>query len=193
MAKAKTEPPIITFASEAEFEQWLASNFEDPVGIWLKIAKKASGIESVSHQEALDVALCYGWIDGQRRTFDEHYFLQKFTPRRARSKWSQVNQEKVARLIAFNRMRPAGMAQIDAAKADGRWEDAYAPQSRISIPEDLQARLAEHPEALESFERLDSRNRYAILYRLHDAKRPETRTRRLDQFVEMLINDESNY
>ncbi len=193
MTKAKSDPPIMTFASEDEFESWLASNFEDPVGIWMKIAKKASGIESITHIEALDVALCFGWIDGQRRAFDEHYFLQKFTPRRTRSKWSQINQEKVGRLIAVGRMRPSGQAQIDAAKADGRWEDAYEPQSRIGIPEDLQARFDEHPEAQEFFEHLDSRNRYAILYRIQDAKRPETRARRLEQFVSMLISGEKIY
>jgi uncharacterized protein YdeI (YjbR/CyaY-like superfamily) len=190
VTKASPELPVIAFDSEAAFELWLADNHEDPVGLWLKIAKKASGIESITHAEALDVALCFGWIDGQRRSFDDDYFLQKFTQRRPRSKWSQVNRNKVESLIAAGRMRPAGLAQIQAAKDDDRWDDAYEPQSKITVPEDLQARLKEHPDAREFFESLDSRNRYAILYRLQDAKRPETRARRLEQFVAMLIAGE---
>jgi uncharacterized protein YdeI (YjbR/CyaY-like superfamily) len=184
------ELPVISFATEAEFEHWLADNYEDPGGLWLKIAKKASGIASVTHAEALDVALCYGWIDGQRRSFDADYFLQKFTPRRPRSKWSQVNRDKVNQLIAEGRMQPAGLAEIEAAKADGRWDDAYPPQSKMTVPEDLQALLDAHPEARAFFESLDSRNRYAILYRLQDAKRPETRARRLEQFFQMMVDGE---
>lgn len=193
MTETAPDPPVITFATQAEFERWLAEHFTCQAGLWMKIAKKASGITSISHLEALDVALCYGWIDGQRRALDDDYFLQKFTPRRARSKWSQVNREKVARLIAAGRMQPPGLAQIEAAQADGRWAAAYEPPSRISVPEDLQARLDEHPDARDFFERLDSRNRYAILYRLHDAKRPETRARRLEQFVAMLVKGEKLY
>lgn len=193
MTKAKPELPVIPFASEAAFEVWLADNFEDPAGLWLKIAKKASGIESITYHEALDVALCYGWIDGQRRGFDDDYFLQKFTPRRPRSKWSQVNRDKVTALIAAGRMQPSGQAAIDAAKADGRWDDAYPPQSQMEVPDDLQAWLDAHPAAREFFDSLDSRNRFAILYRLHDAKRPETRARRLEQFMSMLTEGEKLY
>ncbi len=193
MTSSKPELPIIPFAAEAEFEGWLSDHADEPHGIWLKIAKKASGIKSVTYHEALDVALCYGWIDGQRRRFDDDYFLQRFTPRRSRSRWSQVNRDHVERLIAEGRMQPAGQAQIDVAVADGRWADAYPPQSQMEVPDDLQARLNEHPAASEFFESLDSRNRFAFLYRLHDAKRSDTRARRLEQFMTMLSEGEKLY
>ena len=174
------------FATAADWEAWLEDEHERTDGIWLKIAKKASGIESVTHAEALEVALCFGWIDGQRKAFDENWFLQRFTPRRRGSKWSQINREKVEALIAADRVRPAGLREYEEAKADGRLDNAYEPQSRISVPPDLQKELDANPAAARFFETLDSQNRYAVLYRIQDAKRPETRARRIAQYVEML-------
>ena len=175
------------FPTVGDWEAWLEEEHERADdGIWLKIAKKASGIESVTHAEALETALCFGWIDGQRKAFDENWFLQRFTPRRRASKWSQINREKVEALIAAGRVRPAGQREYDEAKADGRLDNAYEPQSRISVPPDLQKEFDANPAAARFFETLDSQNRYAVLYRIHDAKRPETRARRIAQYVEML-------
>lgn len=182
--------PVLPFASAAAWDNWLVENHETSSGLWLKIAKKASGIETVTFAEALDVALCYGWIDGQRAGLDEAWFLQRFTRRGPRSKWSKINREKVAALIESGRMQPAGQAAIDAAKADGRWDQAYDPPSRMTVPEDLQAALDRHPEAAAFFATLNSSNRYAVLYRLHDAKKPETRARRIEKFITMLENHE---
>jgi uncharacterized protein YdeI (YjbR/CyaY-like superfamily) len=176
----------IHFASAAEWEAWLEENHATAEGVWIKMAKKASGIESVTGDEAIDVGLCFGWIDGLRRGLDDHYFLQRFTPRRPRSKWSQINREKVERLTAEGRMRPAGIVEVDRAKADGRWEAAAESPKQLTVPDDLQRELDARPEAKAFFAGLKSRNRYAILYGLHDAKRPETRARRLAKFVAML-------
>lgn len=190
MSQTPTDLPVIAFATQDDFETWLAEHHESAAGVWIKVARKGSGIASIDHPQALDIALCYGWIDGTRRSFDEHYYLQRFTPRRPRSKWSKINREKVEPLIEEGCMQPAGMREIERAKADGRWDRAYDSPSNMTVPDDLQARLDEHPEAKAFFEGLDSRNRYAILYRIHDAKRPETRARRIEQFVEMLRNGE---
>jgi uncharacterized protein YdeI (YjbR/CyaY-like superfamily) len=187
------ELPAIGFASQAEWEHWLEDNHESSDGIWLKTAKKASGIESVSHPEALEVAICFGWIDGTRKALDERFFLQKFTPRRKRSRWSRINRDKAEELIAAGRMRPAGLAEVERAKADGRWEAAYEPQSTSTVPDDLREALARNPKAEKAFAGLDSRNRYAILYRVGDAKRPETRTRRIEAFVAQLARGETPY
>jgi uncharacterized protein YdeI (YjbR/CyaY-like superfamily) len=187
------ELPTIPFASETEWECWLEENHESSDGVLLKIAKKASGIESVSHPEALEVAICFGWIGGTRKTLDEKFFLQKFTPRRKRSRWSRINRDKAEELIAAGRMRPAGLAEVERAKADGRWDAAYEPQSSSTVPEDLAAALARNPEADKAFAGLDSRNRYSILYRVGDAKRPETRARRIERFVAMLARGETLY
>jgi uncharacterized protein YdeI (YjbR/CyaY-like superfamily) len=176
----------LAFASAAELEEWFEANHDSSPGIWIKFAKKGSGIPSVTNDEALDVALCFGWIDGLRRGVDERWYVERHTPRRPRSKWSQVNVGKVERLIAAGRMRPAGLAEVERAKADGRWDAAYAPPSRLTVPDDLERELAARPAAREFFEGLDSTNRYAILYGLHDAKRPETRARRLEKFVTKL-------
>jgi uncharacterized protein YdeI (YjbR/CyaY-like superfamily) len=181
-----SEAPTLAFASQAAWEEWLEANHDESKGIWLKLAKKASGIETVTHAEALEVALCFGWIDGQRKGLDERYFLQKFTPRTPKSTWSRINRESAERLVAAKRMRAAGLAAIEAARADGRWHAAYEPQSTATVPEDLQRELDSRPRAAAFFASLDSRNRYAILYRLQDAKKPETRARRLAQFVAML-------
>jgi uncharacterized protein YdeI (YjbR/CyaY-like superfamily) len=182
--------PILSFASPAEWESWLEENHTTAPGLWLKIAKKASGIATVTYAEAIDVALCFGWIDGQRGRFDDEWFVQRFTPRRARSRWSQINRDKVERLIADGRMRPAGLQEVERAKQDGRWEAAYASPSKIEVPADLQQALDANPSAKDFFAKLDSANRYAVLYRIHDAKRAETRTRRIEKFVAMLARGE---
>jgi uncharacterized protein YdeI (YjbR/CyaY-like superfamily) len=177
---------VLTFASDADWEAWLEEHHSTSDGVWIKMAKKRSGIASVAYPEVLDTALCFGWIDGQRKALDENHFLQRFTPRRARSKWSRINRDKVEALILAGRMRPAGLAEIERAKADGRWDAAYAGARAIEVPEDLQRELDARPDAAAFFSQLSSQNRYAILFRLHDAKRPETRARRLEQFVAML-------
>jgi len=182
--------PILLFASPAELEAWLDDNHAAAEGIWLKIAKKGSGAESVTYAEALELALCFGWIDSQKRGFDEKHFLQRFTPRRPRGKWSRINREKVEGLIAAGAMRAAGMAEVEAAKADGRWDAAYAGQRTAEVPADLQLELDGNEAAREFFASLDSANRYAIVYRLEDAKKPETRARRLRKFVGMLKRGE---
>lgn len=185
--------PTLTFASQADWEAWLEARHAEARGVWIKIAKKATGIASITHAEALESALCYGWIDGQRVGFDEAYFLQKFTPRRARSGWSRVNREKALELIAAGRMRPGGLREVERAQADGRWDAAYEPQSAITVPDDLQRELDANPDAQAFFNTLDSRNRYAILYRLQTAKRAETRAARLQKFVTMLAQGQKIY
>ena len=182
--------PVIPFPTKEAWREWLGAEHGSSQGVWLKIAKKASGIESVTYDEALEVALCHGWIDGTRKRFDDDWFIQRFTPRRSRSKWSKVNVAKVGELIERGEMHPAGIAEIERAKADGRWEAAYDAPSRATVPEDLQRELDRYPEAMVFFKALDSQNRYAILYRIQDAKRPETRVRRIEQFVEMLRRGE---
>jgi uncharacterized protein YdeI (YjbR/CyaY-like superfamily) len=182
--------PILLFASPAELEAWFDNNHADAQGAWLKIAKKGSGVESVTYAEALELALCFGWIDSQKRGFDERYFLQRFTPRRPRGKWSQINREKAEGLIAAGAMRPAGLAEVDEAKADGRWEAAYAGQRTAEVPADLQRELDSNKAAGAFFAALDSANRYAITYQLEEAKKPETRERRLRKFVGMLERGE---
>ncbi len=182
--------PTLFFASPGEYETWLEQNHGGVDGIWVKIAKKGSGIDSVRYPEVLDLSLCFGWIDGQRQALDETHFLQKFTPRRSRSRWSKINREKAEALIATGSMRPAGLAQVEAAKSDGRWEAAYEGQASAEVPEDLQTALDASAGAAKFFAGLDGQNRYAILYRLQDAKRPETRERRLAKFVAMLEREE---
>ncbi|HXR70322.1 YdeI/OmpD-associated family protein [Actinocrinis sp.] len=183
---------ILSFASAQLWASWLAEHHADtPDGVWLKIAKKDSGIPTVTYAEALEEALCFGWIDGQKRSFDETWFLQGFTPRRARSRWSKVNTEKVLGLIESGRMQPAGLREIEAAKADGRWERAYERQSVAEVPPDLQAAFDSNPKAAEFFATLTGANRYAVLYRIHDAKRPQTRAARIEKFVEMLARGET--
>ncbi len=189
----KQDLPIIPFASRNAWEAWLEKHHATSDGLWLKIAKKGSGIETVSYAEALEAALCYGWIDGQKASFDDHYWLQRFTPRRARSKWSKVNREKVTKLIESGRMKPAGLREVERAKADGRWEAAYDAQSTATVPEDLQRALEGNEKAREFFAALNKTNRYAILYRIQDAKKPETRARRIAQFVAMLNRHEKLY
>ena len=184
------ELPILLFATPGELEGWLEENHAVPDGIWLKIAKKGAPEPSVTYAEALELALCFGWIDSQKRGHDETHFLQRFTPRRPRGKWSRINREKAEALIVDGAMRPTGLAEVEAAKADGRWEAAYEGQRTAKVPDDLQRELDASPSAAEFFAGLDSANRYAIVYRLGDAKKPETRERRLRKFVAMLERGE---
>ena len=185
--------PIVPFASRDAWEAWLEENHAASDGLWLKIAKKGSGIETVSYAEAIEAALCYGWIDGQKASFDQDYWLQRFTPRRPRSKWSKVNRQKATELIEAGRMKPAGLREVERAKADGRWEAAYDVQSTATVPADLSRALEKNDRAREFFAKLDSRNRYAILYQIQDAKRPETRARRIEKYVAMLSDQKKLY
>jgi uncharacterized protein YdeI (YjbR/CyaY-like superfamily) len=182
--------PTKAFATPAKFEAWLERNHASSRGLWLELAKKGSGIKSVTQTEAVEVALCYGWIDGQAKPLDEQRWLQRFTPRSARSKWSKINRERVEALVAQDRMQAAGLAEVRRAQADGRWDAAYDSPSRATVPDDLQRALDRDRKAKAFFSTLDSANRYAILYRVQDAKRPETRARRIEQFVAMLHRGE---
>lgn len=188
-----TDPPVKSFASQETWERWLDRNHGHEEGVWLKVAKKSSGKRTVSVPEALEIALCYGWIDGQRKALDGDYFLQRFTPRRLRSRWSKINRDSATALIERGRMRPPGLAEVERAKADGRWAAAYDSPSKIQPTPELLAALEASPKAKALFEELDSQNRYAILYRVHDAKRADTRTRRIEKFVEMLSRGETPY
>jgi uncharacterized protein YdeI (YjbR/CyaY-like superfamily) len=190
---AQGDLPVIAFESQDAFEAWLAEHHATSKGLQLKIAKKGSVIPSVTYAEAVDVALCYGWIDSQKSALDADYFLQRFTPRSARGKWSRVNCDKAMALVEQGRMRPAGLHEIERARADGRWEAAYEPQSTAAVPDDLRRALDANPAARAFFATLDSRNRYAVLHRVHDAKRPETRARRIEKFVAMLAAGEKIY
>ena len=181
---------IRLFAGPAELEEWLEANAADSPGLWLQIAKKSAPEPSVTYTEALDLALCFGWIDSQKRGLDETHFLQRFTPRRPRGRWSRINREKAEALEAAGALRPAGAAEVAAAKADGRWEAAYAGARTAEVPADLRRELDANPAAAAAFAELDGTNRYAILYRLDEAKRPETRARRLAKFVAMLERGE---
>lgn len=182
--------PILLFETPQDWEAWLKAHHQEAAGIWLKLAKKDAGPASLTYAEALESALCYGWIDGQKAAFDTQYWLQKFTPRRPNSIWSQVNCAKATALIAAGRMHPAGLRQVERAQADGRWDQAYASQSRITIPADFQRELDKNPEAQAFFSTLDGANRYAILFRIQTAKRAETRAARIQKFIEMLVKQE---
>jgi uncharacterized protein YdeI (YjbR/CyaY-like superfamily) len=181
---------VLSFATVPDCEAWFCEHDAGHSGFWLKIGRMGAA-KTVNYFEALDVALCHGWIDGQKRGYDDTYWLQRFTPRSPRSKWSQINRDKAEALIKAGRMHPAGQAQIDAAKADGRWAAAYAGQKSATVPDDLAAALAADPQANAFFETLSGSNRFAILYRVHDAKKPETRAARIAKFVEMCHNHET--
>jgi uncharacterized protein YdeI (YjbR/CyaY-like superfamily) len=190
-AESQGEPagqlePVVFFESAAAWEEWLAENHARAAAMRVKMARRGSGIASVAYPEVLAIAISYGWIDGVRNAFDENHFLQRFTPRRAHSRWSKINRETATRLIESKRMKPAGLREVEKAKADGRWEAAYDSHRTATVPDDLRRALSKNRHAREFFATLDSQNRYAILYRLHDAKRPETRARRLAQFAAML-------
>jgi len=191
MAKTKRDVPIIAFKSQQAWNDWLASHAADSEGLWLKLAKRTSRVLCVSTPEAIDTALCHGWIDGQLDSFDENYSLVRFTPRRPSSRWSERNRARALQLIEMGRMLPAGMREIERARKDGRWETAYAPQSTAEVPDDLKAALARNKKASKFFEALDRANRYAILYRVHNAKKPETRAARIEKFVTMLAAGET--
>ncbi len=193
MSTKKPELPTFPFTSREEWETWLEKHHTTSDGLWLKIAKKGSGIETISYAEALEVALCYGWIDGQKASFDEDYWLQKFTPRRPRSKWSKINRQKATELIERGEMKPAGLREVERARADGRWDAAYDAQSTATVPDDLRGELEKNEVAREFFAALDSRNRYAILYQIQDAKKPETRARRIAKYVAMLSEQKKLY
>jgi Uncharacterized protein conserved in bacteria len=184
------ELPVVSVVNKKKWSDWLARQHDKSAGVWLKIAKKESEIPSVTYEEALDVALCYGWIDGQKKGFDEKYWLQKFTPRGPKSIWSKINTEKVERLIASGDMKPAGLKAIALAKQDGRWAVAYASQKNIIVPEDFQAALDQNKKAKTFFATLKSAERYSFLFRIHNAKKRETRAKRIQQFVEMLERGE---
>ena len=185
-----TDLPVLPFKDKKAWSAWLAKNHAKSLGVWLKLAKKDSDVQSVTYPEALEEALCYGWIDGQKKGYDESFWLQKFTPRGSRSIWSKINREKAEALIASGEMKPSGLAAIERAKENGQWEKAYESQSRASVPDDLQAALDRNPKAKAFFATLNSLNRYAIVFRVHNAKKPETRAKRIQQFVAMLERHE---
>lgn len=195
MAKetGKDGKPILQLASPEEWEAWLEAEHASSDGVWLKFAKKGSGVTTVVYAEALDVALCFGWIDSQVMTLDERFYLQKFTPRRSRSKWSKINVEKIEALTKAGRMRPAGLEQVELAKADGRWNAAYSSPANMTEPPDLKKALKASPKAAEFWARLNKSNRYAVIYQLEDAKKSETRERRLAKFIGMLERGEKLY
>lgn len=178
------------FASQAAWARWLAEHHAGSRGLWLRHAKKGAPESTVSYQEALEVALCFGWIDGQKKADDQHYWLQRWTPRSARSIWSQVNRAKALRYIEEGKMQPSGLAEVERAQRDGRWDAAYAPASSIQVPPELEAAFDAHPGAREFFATLNSQNRYAMLFRIHTAKKPETRARHVANYAAMLARGE---
>jgi uncharacterized protein YdeI (YjbR/CyaY-like superfamily) len=183
----RAELPVLSFATAGAWEQWLAEQHSTAAGVWLKIAKRGSaGRGTVTYPEALEVAICFGWIDGQKRGLDDEFWLQRFTPRRPGGRWSKINAEKAAALIEAGRMRDAGLREVEQARADGRWDTAYSGQRTMEVPEDLRAALAGNAAAQAFFETLNGANRFAILYRITTVKRPETRARKIDQYVAML-------
>jgi uncharacterized protein YdeI (YjbR/CyaY-like superfamily) len=186
----KPGEPVEPFADVEAFDRWLAAHHDSERVVWIRYAKKSTGIPSITWTEAVDVALCYGWIDGQSKSIDERSHVQRFTPRGPRSRWSKVNCERIPRLIAEGRMRPSGLAEVERARADGRWEAAYDSPRNAVVPEDLAAALDADPKARAFFERLDGANRYAVLYRVQEAKRPETRARRIATLVAVLGREE---
>jgi uncharacterized protein YdeI (YjbR/CyaY-like superfamily) len=183
--------PIMDFADRAAWERWLAAHGETSAGIWLRLARKSAGVATVARDEAIEAALAHGWIDGQLDRFDADFWLVRFTPRGARSKWSERNRATAERLVAEGRMAPAGLRQVELAKADGRWAAAYAPQSRMEVPPDFAAALGRNPKAEAFFATLKGANRYATLYRIHDAKTEKTRAARIEKFVGMLERGET--
>lgn len=188
---AKAELPVQEFESAGAFQRWLRVQHEKSAGIWLRLMKKASGQPGVSYAEALDIALSFGWIDGQTKTYDAHSWLRKFVPRGARSIWSKINREKALALIAEKRMHPAGLAQVERAKQDGRWQAAYESPSNAQPPADFAAALAASPRAAAFFATLSGANRYSVLFRVQAPKKPETRARKIREFVAMLERGET--
>jgi uncharacterized protein YdeI (YjbR/CyaY-like superfamily) len=191
MTEAPDQLPIRGFASAKALRSWLAKQHAKSPGIWLKIPKRGSGEAGPTYAEALDEALCFGWIDSQKATFDDSFFLQRFTPRGPKSKWSKINRDKIAVLIEAGRMQPAGLAAVEAAKQDGRWDAAYDSYRTAKVPPDLQLALDADPAAKAFFAQLSAQNRFAILYRVQEAKRPDTRARRIEKFVAMCARGET--
>jgi uncharacterized protein YdeI (YjbR/CyaY-like superfamily) len=190
---ASTDIAILLFEDQKEWAAWLNKNYDKSAGLWLRLAKKAADLTSVSYAEALEVALCYGWIDGQKKSYDEASWLQKFTPRGKKSIWSKINREKAIALIESGKMMPAGLKAIESAKEDGRWDAAYDSYSSATVPDDLRAALDGNAKAKAFFATLNSQNRYAILFRIQTAKKAETRAKRIQQFVDMLEKNEKLY
>jgi len=195
MATRKPSPELQTLAPQhaQAWWDWLAAQHTTSPGVWLKLNKKASGAVNLSYAEALDAALAWGWIDGQKASLDEAAWLQKFSPRRPRSIWSKINREKIQALIDAGKLQPAGLAVVDAAKQDGRWDAAYDPPSRATVPDDFRSAIDASPAAAAFFPTLDATNRYALLHRVHTAKKPETRARRIREFVAMLARRDKLY
>ncbi len=189
-SRARDDSLPLQFKSRSAWAAWLEKNHAASSGVWLQLAKTSSGLESVSYAEALEVALCYGWIDGQKKSYDASWWLQRFVPRGVKSIWSKINREKAEALVESGQMKPAGLREIERARQDGRWDAAYDSPGRATVPEDFQAALDDHPEAKSFFATLNSANRYAILFRLQTAKRAETRAKRIKQFIRMLENHE---
>lgn len=189
----QTNEAILQFALQAEWAQWLASHHADSAGVWLRHAKKWAPVPTVNNPQALEVALCFGWIDSQRKSDDAHFYLQRWSPRGARSIWSQVNRDKALGYIQTGFMQPSGLAEIERARKDGRWDAAYEPASRAQIPPDLQTALDALPGAADFFATVTAQNRYAVLFRIQTAKKPETRARRIAHFAQMLARGETVY
>ncbi len=188
MESQKAGLPIKAFKTSKSFEQWLKKNHISATGLWLKFYKKQSGVATVTYEEAVEVALCYGWIDGLANGYDENSYLQRFTPRRARSIWSKLNVERAKKLIETGRMKPAGIKHIEAAKSDGRWQAAYDSPANTELPKDFLTLLSKKPKAKKFFDTLNKTNRFAINWRLQTAKKPETRARRMMAIIEMLAS-----
>jgi len=186
----RSSPEILLFKDAHEFDIWLGRNQESSSGIWLKLAKKDATVRSISYDEAIEVALCYGWIDGQKAARDTRYWLQRFTPRTSRSRWSQINRDKAEQLQAAGRMKARGLAEVERAKADGRWAAAYEGQRKATIPDDFQRALDRDRKAAMAFDELDASNRYSMIWRINDAKRPETREKRIAKYLDMLRRGE---
>ena len=183
--------PRLTFRDRNEWENWLARNGGTSTGVWLRLAKKGARQPTLTYEQAVESALCHGWIDGQKQTESEEYWLQRFTRRSAKSIWSRLNRDRADALVAAGRMLPAGMREIEKAKEDGRWEAAYASPSNSVVPDDLQTALDANPKARAFFATLNARNRYAILFRIQNAKKPETRIRKIEEFIGMLARGET--
>ena len=187
----RAELPVLAFPSITGWHDWLAGQGAQSAGIWLKISKKGAAEPTISYADALEVALCFGWIDGQKAGLDEEYWLQRFTPRKPASRWSRINTEKAQALQEAGRMQPAGLREVEQAKADGRWDAAYAGQRAATVPDDLRASLDANPAASAFFETISSVNRYAIVYRIGAVKRQETRARKIAQYVQMLAEHQT--
>ncbi|PJZ29775.1 YdeI/OmpD-associated family protein [Leptospira kmetyi] len=183
--------PILFFKNTKEWTVWLKKNHKSDSPIWIKLSKKESGVVSISYAEALEVALCYGWIDSQKQKYDDSFWLQRFSVRGPKSIWSKINREKAIELIASKRMQTAGLKAIESAKSDGRWDNAYSSPSKMEVPKEFQKLLKQNPSALKFFESLNSANRYAILFRIHNAKKEETKVKRMKDFLEMLKKKET--